>query len=555
MIAYADVWWMLALGLVALWYSLQYNILLQAVPHDTTFHIYAAQQILDGHAIYRDVAIIKAPLADFVTAFALVIARLVRISDVMGARLMSLAVVVATTSVTYLAGRVLFHARAAGVVAGLVMAGWDFYGLRSVTGPEPKAFLILFALIAIICIAQKRWGWAGATAALAALSWQPGLMIAAIAAGAALVTPWIEPTTFRLRSGHAPDERRTTEDRGPAAGEAFDYEGWQDTTRERGRVGTLNFLRVMGGLAVPFVLLIVYLAANNALGAAWNATIGANVTHLNATQARTPLPQMISANYAEILAEGGQYCFSPLEDWLVIGGTLGFLGMALAEVVYAVRGRRLPITLDRTPLLLYALGFAGFTLIDYDFCPDLFPLYPVLALSVGWLGWTVARGVGTLAARRAKPEWLKPARVAYLVSAVLAAIVLYVYILDARAYRVTGMNFQDQLDVAVAASAYLLPNDHVLSFGDAIVPVTLHLRNSTKILHLGSKSGLGVLASEPGGMQGMLDALDRDPPKLVSLSRESFPEWSKPFYDWLERRYEPGEIFPRANIRFFHLKQ
>jgi hypothetical protein len=180
---------------------------------------------------------------------------------------------------------------------------------------------------------------------------------------------------------------------------------------------------------------------------------------------------------------------------------------------------------------------------------------PVLALGIGWLGGTAARGVGIAAGRASCAHRLSPALVRGFVAALLAALIFAVYILDVRAYRLTGTNFQDQLDVAVAASAYLLPNDHVLSFGDAIVPVVLHLRNSTKILHLGSKSGLGVLASEPGGMQGMLDALDRDPPKLISLSRESFPEWSKPFYEWLERRYTPGEVFPRANIRFFHFKQ
>ncbi len=517
---YGDVLWMLALALIALVYALQYNLVFQAIPHDTTFHIYAAQQMLDGHPIYKDVAIIKAPLADFATALAIWLARLVRISDVMGARLMSLAVAVATTSVTYLAGRVLFRSRIIGVLAGLVMAGWNFYGWRAVTGPEPKAFLILFGMLALVFIAQKRWAPAGAGAALATLSWQPGLLLVAIAMAAALAAPWIEQRNLKRSAA----------------------------VRQSG----MNLLWVVGGFAVPFALVIAYLGANDALGAAWNAMIGANVSHLTTTQARTPLPQMISDNYAEILADGGQYCFSPQEDWLVIGGILGFVIMLGGQLVNAVRRRRLPLNLDRTPLLLYTLGFAAFTLVDFDFCPDIFPLQPVLALMLGWLGWNAARQIGTWvtlrfdASRRFEATHIKLA-----VSALLAAVLVYVYLLDVIGYHVTGMNFQDQMQVAVAASAYLLPTDHVLSFGDAIVPVTLHLRNSTKILHLGSKSGLGVLASEPGGLQGMIDALDADPPKLVSLSRESFPDWSKPFYEWLERRYEPGEEFPRANVRFF----
>src|SRR5262245_53663733 len=99
---------MLALALVTAVYCLQYDILRQPIPHDTTFHIYAAQQMLEGHAIYRDVAIIKAPLADFAAAFAIVVGHILRISDIMATRILSLFSVMAAASVTYLAGRVLF---------------------------------------------------------------------------------------------------------------------------------------------------------------------------------------------------------------------------------------------------------------------------------------------------------------------------------------------------------------------------------------------------------------------------------------------------------------
>src|SRR5581483_4362242 len=189
-----DVAWMLVLALVAAEYALHYNIFLQAIPHDTTYHIYAAQQMLDGHAIYRDVAIIKAPLSDFATALALVVGRALGISDIMSARLMSLLTFMGTASVTYWAGRVLFKSRAVGLIAGLIMAGWDFYGLRAVTGPEPKAFLILFAMLALVCIAQERWFLAGVCAALTTLAWQPGLMVAVFALGGALLVPWIGRT-------------------------------------------------------------------------------------------------------------------------------------------------------------------------------------------------------------------------------------------------------------------------------------------------------------------------------------------------------------------------
>jgi hypothetical protein len=218
-----------------------------------------------------------------------------------------------------------------------------------------------------------------------------------------------------------------------------------------------------------------------------------------------------------------------------------------------VRTKRAPLNLNRTPLILYTLSFAAFSLIDFDFCPDLFPLLPVLALSAGWLVWAIARIVGEFAERfvsAASAQLLQ-----FVVVAVAVVLIIGVYLFDVREYTVRGVNFQDQMAVVETAKKYLNPGERVLTFGNAIVPVELHMQNAVKILHLGSKSGLGVLASEPGGLEGMLAALDRDPPKLITLSRENHPEWAQPFYVWLEQRYAPADVFPRANIRFFILKQ
>ncbi len=519
LIRYADVWWMIALALLAAAYSLQYDILRQPIPHDTTFHIYAAQQMLEGHAIYRDVAIIKAPLADFVSAFAIFIARVIGISDIMGTRLMSLTIVMATASATYWAGRVLFHSRAVGVLAGIVMASWNFYGLRALTGPEPKAFVILFALLALTFLAQKHWGWAGACAALSALAWQPALMVQAIVMLFALLAPFIETTRAR-----------------------------QDNVRAAFR----NNLRALFGFCAPFALVILYLGVNNALLAALNATIGANVTHFNNTQARVPLFQTVDENLAEIIEDGALYCYSYNEYWLNGAGALGFFGIFAAQIFSALRTKRLPINLQHTPLLLYAFGFAAFSLIDFDYCPDLIPLMPVVALGVGWLGFVATRSLARFVSRFLTP--FQPRTLTNILLSLVAVLLIAVYWFDVRGYRITGTLFLDQLQVAQTAQRYLQPGDRVLSFGNAIILVELHLPNATKILHLGSKSGLGVLASEPGGMQGMLDALDQNPPKVISLARETRPEWTQPFYEWLERRYEPAEVFGRANMRLFVLK-
>src|SRR5207247_3385749 len=67
----ADVVIAIVLSALAALLFLRYDMLEQPFPPDTTFHVYAGQQILQGHAIYRDVGIIKAPLADFIAAFSI----------------------------------------------------------------------------------------------------------------------------------------------------------------------------------------------------------------------------------------------------------------------------------------------------------------------------------------------------------------------------------------------------------------------------------------------------------------------------------------------------
>lgn len=519
--AHADAIWFLALSLFAGLVYLRSDIITQPLPHDTTFHIYAGQQMLIGHAIYRDVAIIKAPLSDFGSALAILAARAAGITDTMGARIFFLLVAMASVGVTFLAGRTFFGQRAIGVLAALIMAGYDFFGFRAVTGPEPKALLILFGLAALILIQKRRWFWAGMCAALATLAWQPGAMLGAIVVAAALAEPFL---------GAGRDVAHTTP---------------QNTRRRR---AVRQGISAIAGSAIPFALLFVYLIGNDALIAARNATIGANLVHF-ATEARQiPLLATFSANLAKMASDAPVYCF-PTELPLVGFGALGFLGIVAAEIVQGASRRRVPINLERTPFILYALGFVVLSVVDYDFCPDLIPLLPVIAIGSGWLVWQFAalvgrvssRGEGAQAKSRAQP-------IAFTAG---AGVVLISAFWNVPYYQPTNFTYQDQQDVARVAEENLKPGDSILTFGDTIILTELHRDNASKILHLGSKSGLGVLAFEPRQVQGMIDGFQRKPPKLVSLARETRPQWTRPFYHWLNTNYNLLEAFPKPGIRLY----
>jgi hypothetical protein len=474
------------LAIIAGWTFLQFDITQQPLPGDTTYHIYSAQQMLLGHPIYLDVAIVKTPLADFITLFALPVGRALEIDDVMSARLVFFLLSIATVVVVYLAGRVLWDSRAAGVIAALVVAGNDFFGVRAVTGPEPKTLVALFALAALLLMAQRRWFWAGVCASLAALAWQPAAITIALVLGGAFLAPAAEPLAWRARTR------------------------WLVTLRA-----------VVG--------------ANGALGAAYGSTIGANLSHLGNQTARTPLNELLEWNAYWVAYNVNLYCIAPDARWQIVAGVLGFGGMLAAEALAAVRRKREAFNLQRTPLLLYTLGFGAFTLLDFNWCPDLYPFLPMFGLGVGWFVTMTAKGVGMFAARakHSPRTW-----VIVPTLCLLAALgVFMVNVLDVRAYHRTGISYRDQLDLLHQVRMRADPGDRILSIGNAIVLVEMHLPNASNIIHFGSKAGRGVLDNEPGGMDGMVAALDQNPPRIVMLSRAQREDWNEDFYEWLDSRY------------------
>jgi len=144
------------------------------------------------------------------------------------------------------------------------------------------------------------------------------------------------------------------------------------------------------------------------------------------------------------------------------------------------------------------------------------------------VGWLAARGIGKLATR-----WFKPAST-HLLSASCWQLCSLYFNLGCERVSVPE-KFQDQLDVVVGQALFVahLP---CVNIGDAIVPVTLHLQNSSKFCISGASPVWAFSARNPAACRHD-EALDRDPPKLVTLSRESFPDWSQPVYEWLYRRY------------------
>src|SRR5690606_35841847 len=62
--------------------------------------------------------------------------------------------------------------------------------MAAVVGPRPKSFSVLFDVLCLLAIAQRRWFWAGLCGAVAALTWQPsGILIIVVLALALFQVP------------------------------------------------------------------------------------------------------------------------------------------------------------------------------------------------------------------------------------------------------------------------------------------------------------------------------------------------------------------------------
>src|SRR5581483_3204200 len=303
----------------------------------------------------------------------------------------------------------------------------------------------------------------------------------------------------------------------------------------RTRANWLPFARSIGGMILPFAALAIYLVLNNALLPAWNATIGANVSHLNNRLEGAPLNEWMQYNAQQISRTMRTYCVAATEWWQLVVGGVGFFGILFTALGGTIRSKRLPLNLERTPFLLYGIGFGVFTLIDFDFCPDLFPLLPVVAIGVGWIVWTVMRGAAQLLTHFSTA---RAAKFVTLVSCIVVTLLLAdVGIADTWGYKIPGIQYRDQLNLARRAATYLRPKNQILSLGNAVILVELQRANASKLVHLGEKSARGVLQYEPGGMDAMIEALAKNPPKLISLARVTRQEWNADFLDWVHANY------------------
>ncbi len=186
-----DPWGPILAGVGAVVFALQGSG--GVLSRDLALYAYAGQQFADGVPPYVGVLNRAGPLAHMVPGFGAMIARALGTDDLLTMRALMAVLSVVAVWLTYLLGRDVFASRAAGAAAAATLLTSRAVVLYAGGGPREKTTMVLLVVCALLAVAHRRWGWAGAATALATLTWQPAFWLCLVAAlVAAKQPPWRE---------------------------------------------------------------------------------------------------------------------------------------------------------------------------------------------------------------------------------------------------------------------------------------------------------------------------------------------------------------------------
>lgn len=158
---------------------------------DLALYAYSGQQFVEGEPPYVSVLNRVGPLAHMVPGAGAAIARAVGTDDLHTQRVLMMVLSVAAVWLMYVVGRDAFESRLAGAATAtslLLLQGFVTYATG---GPREKTTMLLLVVCTMLAVTHRRWAWAGASVALATLTWQPGFVAGtAMTVTAMLFLPW-----------------------------------------------------------------------------------------------------------------------------------------------------------------------------------------------------------------------------------------------------------------------------------------------------------------------------------------------------------------------------
>jgi hypothetical protein len=458
--------------------------------NDAAIYDYIAQSILRGQVPYRDVIDIKGPLAPHLSAVAMMIGKAVGLRDILAVRLFQILMTGFLSAAIVLVVDAYVENRAAALIAFLIPLMPRSFIEMMIAGTQPKLPMILFGMLSLLLIAKDRAFWAGFCSMLSCLCWQPGLLFTGVA--------------FLMFSRY--------------------LTRWRD----------LRAAKVLAGAAIPLVLTLGYFSLRGALGDMWAWTITYNYT--------------VFAPAAEsTLAEAGAHVWTitrrafEVDTILVILSGLGLL-VFLAERLRAKQRLREALAsadLFKDALVIPPLIYLAFCLINFQRAPDLIPFFPFIGIFAGWSFVKMGRLIAGIGRARSSASGVG---LGVIIPATAVVLILLTVLYRSATYRLDGSTLADQ-DQAVQTVASLLgPDDKIYVHGTLEILTLLGRSNLNPFVFLDWGADDFAAARRGTSFSTLIEEMDAQAPKLVSLSRLRKVYHRAELEKWVDDRYDKVDL-------------
>jgi hypothetical protein len=305
---------------------------------DHAYFTVLAQLVRRGESIYANSFIGYPPLGPMISAAAMEIGAWFGAPSYLAPRYLAAGLAaVSAVLLRILVGRATGSAWA-GLVAGLVLIGFEFLLFTTVTTLTPKVLVLVLTLVACLAVQARRWGVVGIASAFAASCWQPAALVPA----ALLAVVVSEAREGRPRALGA----------------------WA------------------AGVAVGTLPAVAYLTATGGWVDLWQRAVVIPLASDLTVDRTNPL------RWLEVALR--QYP-SDRPFFLAAGvGFLWFLGSSVRGGSHELLRRCLDPRFGGVPVL--TLGWIVFSTLEFGAAPDMIPLLPLIAFWAAWLGHRLLAG-------------------------------------------------------------------------------------------------------------------------------------------------------------------
>lgn len=463
---------------------LAYSPFKQLEKGDPAIYDYIAQSVLRGQMPYRDVIDPKAPGSIYLSAAAMAAGRLIGIWDVYAVRLAHILFVGWLSIVTFLVAEAYMRNRLAAAIACVIPLMREETSIMMIEGTQPKLFMVLFGMIALLLIARRKPVGAGVFSMLSVLCWQPGLLFAG--------------TAFLVFSRY--------------------LTSWRDR----------RALKLLAGAAVPLAVTILCFHMRGALGAMYEWTLEFPLSVFALHRERTlgfALDHLLKV-------------FTRMFQWdtvLLVLSMIGFVMFAAERLLARLKGRESLRSEDlfRDAILLPPVVYLAFCLVNMQGGPDLIPVFPFIGIFGGWFFVRTARFIES----RRKGEARAPRPSDWIPSVALAGIVILA-LGRAALYRYEGWTVQYQDKLLKEVFADLGPNDKLYVHGSAEILLLLSRPNMNPYIALDHGADDYIGSKRPGGFGAVIAEMEAQAPKFVAVSRVRNLVHREELQQWIADHYE-----------------